>query len=116
MPSSRPRPDRSASSQQRGHSVPRPTVDELLASKSRFNKATTDFLKIDLETALTFTALALQAQDREKKERNRKAARKAYDTITRLISRVTFSEVEANAFKENLERLRSDLIKLGESL
>jgi hypothetical protein len=116
MPSKRPRANRSASSQQCGYPVPRPTVDELLASQSRFKKVGTDFLKIELKMARTFTELALQTQDRVKKERNQRAARKAYDTIVHLIGRVTLSEVEADFFEKTLAQLRSDLVELGESL
>jgi hypothetical protein len=115
VPSKRPRAHSPDLPGGRGHSVPRPTVDELLASQSRFNKVSTDFLKIDLETALTFTQLALQTPDREKKERNRQAARKAYNAIMHLIGRVSLSGVEADHFEKNLRRLKSELIELGES-
>jgi hypothetical protein len=116
MPSKRPRPNRSVPAKERGHAAPRPTVDEILASQSRFKKVSTDFLKIELDMALTFTELALQTQDRQKKERNRQAARKAYETVVHLMDRVPLSEDEANIFKKNLERLRFDLVELGESV
>lgn len=100
----------------RGHAAPKPTVDEVLASQSRPNKVSTEFLKVDLETGLTFANLALQADDNAKKERNRRAARKAYDTIVRLIDRVILTDAETKFFKKNLQRLKDDLIKLGEAL
>lgn len=114
MPSKRSRSHRSGPAH--GHAVPKPTVDDLLAAQSRVNKASTQFLKVDLETALTFTGLALNAKDRVKRERNQRAARKAYDTILRLIDRVTLSEEEASFFEKNLSRLKRELVDLGEAL
>lgn len=116
MTSKKLRARRSASRSIGAHPAPKPTVDEVLANRSRLNKASTDFLKVDLETALTFTSLALQAKDHEKRERNRKAARKAYDTVVHLMGRVTLNEAETSFFKEQLEHLRSNLVELGEVL
>jgi hypothetical protein len=115
MPSKKVRAHRSSPPKQHGHAAPKPTVDDLLESKSRLNKASTDFLKVDLETALTFTGLALNAEDTAKRDRNQRAARKAYDTIVHLIERVTLTENEANFFEENLSRLKRELIDLGET-
>jgi hypothetical protein len=56
----------------------------------------------------------LNAEDRVKRERNHRAARKAYDTIVHLIDRVTFTEGEARFFEENLSRLKCELIALRE--
>lgn len=116
MPPKKPRPNKSVGPEQRGHAAAKPTVDEILASKSRVNKVSTDFLKLDLQTALTFTGLALETDDGLKKERNRRAARKAYDTILHLIDRVTLTDDQAEFFEKNLVQLKSDLVKLGESL
>jgi hypothetical protein len=114
MPSKKVRSDKTVDPAQRGHAAPKPTVDELLASKSSVNKVGTDFLKLDLQTALTFAGLALQTNDGVKRERNRRAARKAYDTILHLIERVGIANDEAELFEKNLEQLKSDLVKLGE--
>lgn len=116
MPSKRLRSDIFLPLKQHGHAAPKPTVDELLAWQSRANKVNADFLKLDLQTALTFTQLALQAEDGVKRERNQRAARKAYDTILRLVGRVTLTDDEARSMGKSLERLRSDLIRLGEFL
>ena len=43
---------------QRGHAAAKPTVDEWLASVDRMNRASAEFLKIDLDTALTFLQIA----------------------------------------------------------
>jgi hypothetical protein len=99
----------------RGHAAPKPTVDEFLAARSRLTRVSTDFLTADLNTALTFTQIALQGDDDGvKKQRNRKAARKAYDTVHGLIDRVEVSDEDAKALRRNLERLKSELVKLGE--
>ena len=96
--------------------VARPTVDELLETRSRANKTYLDFLKIDVQTGLIFTDLALHADSKSKKDRNRKSARKAYDTVTRLLPKVTLSKLDGKILTRNLKRLRSDLIKLGENV
>lgn len=116
MPSKRVRTHGSAPRKQHGHAAPKPTMDDLLASQSRANRASTDFLKLDLQTALTFTGLASNAEDRVKRERNQRAARKAYETIVHLIDRVTLTEDQARFFEENLSRLKRELIDLGEVL
>ena len=72
----------------RGHAAPKPTVDDLLASRERMNRASAEFLKIDLETALTFVKIARQSRDDVRKKRNCKAARRAYETVLRLINKV----------------------------
>ena len=41
-----------------GHPASKPTIDDLLASRERMNQTSTEFLKIDLETALTFADIA----------------------------------------------------------
>ncbi len=99
----------------RGHAAPKPTVDDLLAARSRLTRVSTDFLKADLNTALTFTGIALQADDDGKKQRNRKAARKAYDTVYGLIDRVELNDQDAKALRRSLDRVKSDLVKLGET-
>ena len=90
-------------------------MDEVLNSASRLNRASVDFLKADVSTALTFTGIALEADDPGKRDRNRRAARKAYDTITRLMLRVTLTDGDASILARNLQRLKSELAKLGEA-
>lgn len=99
-----------------GHPAAKPTMDEMLALRSRFNKASTDFLKLDLNTALTFTRLARESDNEIKRERNRRSARKAYDTVLRLKQKISLNEGDAKQISENLERLKSELISLGEVL
>ena len=99
-----------------GHAAEKPTVDDILATRARANKASTEFLKIDIETALTFSGTALQSDSQVKRERNRRAARRAYDTVLCLLGKVRLSEDEAQVISGKLERLKSELTRLGEQL
>ena len=89
-------------------------VEQLTDTGKQLNSTNVDFLKIDVETALTFTGLALETDNQEKKERNRKNARKAYDTIRQLWNKVTFTPSEETFMHEKLGRLKNDLELLGE--
>jgi hypothetical protein len=60
---------KSQKQQMRGHAAARPRFDELLASRERMNRVSVDFLKVDLETALTFITIAKQTHDRTRKMR-----------------------------------------------
>ena len=90
-------------------------MDELLATRDRVNRASTDFLKVDLETALTFVKFAHDSQDDWRKKRNCRAARKAYDTILRLVKKVDLTANDGLVLKHGLDRLKSELETLGET-
>lgn len=93
----------------------KPGMDEILSSAAQLNRTSIDFLKIDLQTALTFSQIALQSNaDAEKRRRNRKNARKGYDTIVRLAEKVSLSDRDGRYISRNLERLKSELQQLGE--
>lgn len=91
-------------------------MSELTETGKRLNAAGKDFLKTDVETALTFTELARQSDDAEKRRRNQRHARVAYDTILRLQERVTYTPAERSYMDAMIERLRKDLEQLGELL
>lgn len=94
----------------------RPSWEEILAVAARANRAGADFLRIDVQTALTFSGIALQSgSDEEKRRRNRKSARKGYDSISRLIEKVQLSTREARDISRSLTRLKSELRQLGET-
>jgi GAF domain-containing protein len=97
-----------------GYAAPKPTVDEILASVARHNKTSTDFLKADIEVALTFAGIARAADNSKERERNRRAARKAYDTAVRMIGRVDLTDHDARVLGRSLARLKSELRGLGE--
>jgi len=90
-------------------------MDELLNSAARLNRASADFLKADVATALTFSGIALESEDPLKRDRNRRAARKAYDTVVRLMERVTLTDGDVKILARNLQRLKSELDRLGEA-
>ena len=103
------------SANERSYAVAKPTVDELLATRAGANQANADFLKVDLNTALTFSEAALKTEEPVKKRRNCDAARRAYDTILRLMPKVALTEAEGSLLSQNLARLKSELESMGET-
>jgi len=89
-------------------------VDELLASREQMNRVSTEFLKLDLETALTFVKIARQTNDHLQRERNCRAAWKAYDTVAKLAKKVDLNTENGRAIRLGLARLRAELEELGE--
>lgn len=89
-------------------------VANLANTQQQFNRAGTDFLKVDVATALTFADAALSADTPEKKRRNQRSARKAYDTVLRMAQKVTLPNKDAEELRESLSQLRSNLQRLGE--
>lgn len=83
---------------------------------ARANRAGAQFLLVDADVALTLSGLALNANSAEKRERQSEAARKAYDTITRLRRNLDLDEEERDKLDAKLRRLRSELQELGISL
>ena len=83
-------------------SIPRRRVLNAQTNRLRAN-----FLQIDSEIALTFSGMALEASDREKKRRTTLTARKAYDTIMRMRDDVDSGDAEKNRLDANLRRKRS---------
>jgi hypothetical protein len=94
----------------------RPTIDQFLAVNIELNRTRAEFLKVDVQTALTFAAIALQSEnDLGKRRRNQRNARRGYDTILRLVQKVSLNEADAEMLTRNLGRLKSELQELGES-
>jgi hypothetical protein len=100
-----------------------PDLEEMLTRQREFadsrmhaNRVSSDFLKVDVATALTFSGIALSAQDPQKRARNQRAARKAYDTVLHLAPRVQLTHDDVVELKQNLSRLKSELRKLGEDV
>ncbi len=87
-----------------------------LSALNKANAAAIDFIRVDLDTALTFTRIALATTDPQKQQRTTRTARKAYDTILRSLTRVRLRPNDATAIETKLQRLREDLIRLGESV
>ena len=81
----------------------------------RTSKVGADFLQVDSEIALTFSGIALRTSDPEKRSRTTQAARKAYETIMRLRKNINLNEGERDQLDANLQRLKNELQRLGES-
>ena len=67
------------------------------------------FLRTELELGLTFALIAAHASNREKFQRNRSNARRAYDTARRFLRRVALSDDEHAEFHEMLDELERRL-------
>lgn len=89
---------------------------DLANTQQQFNRTGTEFLKVDVATALTFAATALNTDDPEKKRRNQRSARKAYDTVLRMTQKVTLTPQDAKELSKSLHLLRANLMRLGEVL
>ena len=98
-----------------GLAAAKPTMDELLASRERMNRVSVDFLKTDLETALTFVKIARQTRDDLRRKRNCRAARKAYDTVAKLVTKVELSAENGRVVRLGLAELKKELEALGEA-
>jgi hypothetical protein len=95
---------------------PEDIEQSLAALVNRVYRNSAQFLKTDAETALTFSSIALQTDNPDKRERNRRNARKGYDTILRLASQTRLSSDDEKFLSEKLGRLKSELKQLGEEL
>jgi len=92
----------------------KPTMDELLASRERMNRVSVEFLKADLETALTFVQIARQTSDDCRRMRTCRAARRAYETLEKFFSRVDLGTENGRQLGLGLKHLRTELEGLGE--
>lgn len=73
-----------------------------------------NFLRIDTQTGLIFSGIALGTDDLEKKERTTRMARKAYDTVLRLKLGIGLTDADNHRLQRSLERLKGKLEMLGE--
>ncbi len=73
------------------------------------------FLRADLNIALTLAAVALRTGDGERRSRSRLNARRAYDTVLRLTSKLRLSADDATALGEKIRDLKAVLLDLGET-
>ena len=74
------------------------------------------FMRVELETGRTLARLARTSKHSSAKVRRLKAARKAYDTLQRYLSRNTsrLPKSELKDFHEELREFRRELEQLGE--
>ncbi len=73
-------------------------------------------LKVDVSTGLTRAAIASQAPQRsEKRLRNQREARKAYDSVIAWMQRLDVAPTDAQEIADGLAQLKLSLEQLGES-
>ncbi len=79
------------------------------------DKLKVDFIRTDLDVALSFAEIARQTDEREKVIRNQQNARKGYDAGFQFMStaKITF---DREVIGVKLRRLKSALLNLGEAL
>ena len=68
-----------------------------------------DFITTELRIGLTFSSLALQAENENKVSRNRAHAQKAYDTALRHLRNATLPESKAEEIQRLQVTLRANL-------
>lgn len=78
------------------------------------NRSGVDFVITDLNVGLTFSYMARGLLTQETKDRSRRNARRAYDTVVRFRDRVCPTTAEALSIQKKLARLKSELEQLGE--
>lgn len=84
---------------------------------NRLDRNGYSFLINDVEIALTLARIAQDAgADQEKRARNQKNARHAYDTVTSLMGRVALTDGEQQKLLGKLGQLKAELHLLGEQL
>jgi hypothetical protein len=71
------------------------------------------FLLADLAIGLTFLDVAAETQSEDTRTRNRQNARSAYDTVLRLLPRLSPSDTEQLALLSGLRELKDRLIAHG---
>lgn len=95
---------------------PRKELKEAELLSQKLNDQKVDLIKIDLETSFTFAKIAKDAaDDREKRLRNRRHARRGYDTITHFLRTAILGQSERDAIEKGIGRLKNELQELGES-
>lgn len=72
-----------------------------------------EFLLTDMRTGMTFLDIAEVTQSGEIRDRNRDNARLVYDTVVRLMPRLSPTEEERSNLEDRLSELRKRLIAIG---
>lgn len=86
------------------------------ATYTNNSEAEVDFLRVELRTGLTFSKIALGAVYQEKRDRNRRHARRAYDTLLYFMRKITVPNGHTDDIMHRLTDLQSDLQRLGEEV
>jgi hypothetical protein len=80
----------------------------------RANQNGIDFVFIDLDLANIFIDVAAASQSEEMARRNQSNARKAYDTVIRLLPRLRPGEQERHDLNRKLSLLKGRLQAIGQ--
>ena len=73
-----------------------------------------EFIRAEVQTGLTFAKIALGSRHRDKIDRNRVNARKAYDTLLRFMPHDNASSGAWDDVRAKIAELKSHLRQLGE--
>lgn len=92
------------------HREEKMSVPDLLGTKA----VMLEFLKTELDIATTFVDSAKAASSLEHRKQKCSHARKAYDTVARMMNRVAMSTAEAALLDNRLTVLKTALQELGE--
>jgi predicted nuclease with TOPRIM domain len=92
---------------------------KLLAESERLvstlQRSGADFLFLDLDIALSMAKSALSSgTGTQKRARNQKTARRAYDTILHLSHRLKMTKQERDELRKKLAAVKRELEQLGE--
>lgn len=82
--------------------------------EAELNDRKVDLIKADLDASYTFASIACQANDGNKRMRNRKNARKGYDTVLHFLTTAKLTQGEAAEIDKGIARLKQALVELGE--
>lgn len=74
------------------------------------------FLRSELRLSRTFLAIALHAADPEKRNRNLRNARLAFESLNRFYDKTLISELEAERFGKGMAELKKALKQAGDSV
>jgi hypothetical protein len=91
-------------------------MNETSERRADFHQSGYSFVNAELDTGLTFARIALGAKARNKVDRNRVNARKAYDSAMHFLPSTSLSSDEAGSINEKISALQAALTKLGEVL
>jgi glycogen debranching enzyme len=82
--------------------------------RSSVSKGAFEFLPTDLNTALTFMNVAESTGKADVRERNYKNARRAYDSVMRLMQNKTIDDTQREELNQRLAVLKSRLQNVGQ--
>lgn len=91
-------------------------ISDLSGQRDATRTTNVDFLHASLQTAEILIKLAVGAgRDKQKRLRNVRSARRIYDRANSFRDRLVLAPDEKQTLEEELSRLRSVLIQLGET-